>query len=760
MLKRISILVILSFVCSVCAMGQNGLVRGNVYDKETGEPILYCNVFLENTTKGTTTDLDGFYTLADIEPGEYILKATYLGYDTARSEVKINPNSKLGRNLYLTESAFNLGTVNISARREEARTEVRISSVKVTPKQIKALPSVGGEPDIAQYLQVIPGVVSTGDQGGQLYIRGGSPVQNKILLDGFPIYNPFHSIGFFSVFETELIKNVDVLTGGFNAEHGGRISAVVDIHTRAGNKVRPSGTLSASPFVAKAMFEGPISKFAEGKGSTSFVFSGKRSLIQETSKTLYSYAAENDTVGLPFEFQDLYGKFSMRGNNGSSLDLFAFKFNDVFDNPSLARIKWDNTGVGVNFNLIPAGSDIIMNGSAGFTNYDLGFDQVEGEPRNSSIRELGVRLDFAFFGDNSEVKYGLDLRSIRTDFEFVNPFKQIFQQAQNTTELSGFFNFRGVYGNLVIEPSIRLMYYASQSNFSPEPRLGIKYNVTDKLRLKFAGGFYSQNLLSTQNERDVVNLFSGFLSGPTEQVLGIDGNFIDSKLQTSRHLVGGFEYDINDNMEINVEGYLKDYPQLITINRNKLSPADPNYIQEEGRAYGVDVSLRYELPRLYVWMTYSHGYVTRNDGEQEYPTVFDRRHNANVLVTYSLDDADTWQLSARWNLGSGFPFTKTQGFFDGQNFLGGPNTPYQTANPEDVDIIFSETRNGGRLPYYHRLDLSVTKKIKFTKYTGLDIIASVTNAYDRNNIFYFDRVLFERVDQLPIIPTVTMKFAF
>jgi len=739
---------------------QNALVRGNVYDRDTGEPIIYCNVFLENTTKGTTTDLDGFYTLANIEPGTYIVKATYIGYDTARSEVIIKENSKINRNLYLSESSFNLGTVNISAQREEARTEVRISSVKVSPKQIKALPSVGGEADIAQYLQVLPGVVSTGDQGGQLYIRGGSPVQNKILLDGFPIYNPFHSIGFFSVFETDLIKNVDVLTGGFNAEHGGRISAIVDINTREGNKVRHGGAISASPFVTKATFEGPISKFAEGKGSSSFVLSAKRSVIQETSKTLYSYAAEDPEVGLPFDFQDLYGKFSLVSNNGSKLDLFAFKFTDTYNNPALAKIDWDNVGVGANFNLIPAGSDLIMSGSVGFTNYDLGFDQALSDPRNSSIRELGVTLDFSFFGDNSEIKYGLDLRSIRTDFEFVNPFKQQFQQAQNTTELSGYFNYRGVFGPLVIEPSLRMMYYASQSVFSPEPRLGLKYNINDKLRFKFAGGFYSQNLLSTQNERDVVNLFSGFLSGPEEQVLGINGELIENKLQLSRHLVGGFEYDLTENIELNVEGYLKDYPQLITINRNKLNPSDPDYIQEEGEAYGIDFTLKYQLPQLYVWATYSHGYVNRNDGQQVYPTVFDRRHNANLLVTYTLDKAGTWEVSGRWNLGSGFPFTQTQGFYNGQDFQGGVNTPYQTNNPDEVTILYSTDRNGGRLPYYHRLDLSVTKRISFSKHSGVEIIASVTNAYDRNNIFYFDRVLFERVDQLPIIPSLAAKFSF
>ncbi len=142
-------------------------------------------------------------------------------------------------------------------QKEQAKSEVQISKLSVTAKQIRSLPSAGGQADIAQYLTVLPGVVFTGDQGGQLYIRGGSPVQNRILLDGMTIFNPFHSIGFYSVFETELIRNVDVLTGGFNADYGGRISAVVDVKTREGNRKRLAGLVSGSPFLAKAMIEGP-----------------------------------------------------------------------------------------------------------------------------------------------------------------------------------------------------------------------------------------------------------------------------------------------------------------------------------------------------------------------------------------------------------------------------------------------------------------------------------------------------------------------
>ncbi len=758
--KQLLLACLFLLVSAVLSFGQNALVRGNVYDKNSGEPIPFANVFIENTTKGTNTNLDGFYTITDIEPGNYTILATFIGYDTARVDVKLSKNDIEYTSLYLAESSINIGVVDISARRQTDRTEVKVSQVSVSPRQIKALPSVGGEADIAQYLQVIPGIISTGDQGGQIYIRGGSPVQNKILLDGLTIYNPFHSIGFFSVFETDLIKNVDVLTGGFGAEYGGRISAIVDIQTRDGNKVRHGGFVSASPFAVKGLIEGPISKFEEGGGSSSFVVSAKKSLIDQTSKNLYSYAAQNDTVGLPFSFQDIYAKLAFKSANGSSVNIFGFNFKDSFDDPTLANIEWDNIGVGANFNLIPATSNIIMTGAVGFSNYDLGFVQDITNDRNSSIRELGANIDFTFFGNNNEFSYGLDLRSIRTDFNFTNPFRQIFKEIQSTTEISGYFKFRQIVGNLVIEPSVRLMYYASQSAFSPEPRLGLKYNISDNLRFKFAGGFYSQNLLSTSNERDVVNLFNGFLSGPTEQVTGFDGQPIDNKLQTSRHLVAGFEIDATRNIQLNVEGYYKDFPRLITVNRNKLSPSENNYIEEEGEAYGVDFSAKYESKNIYVWATYSYGFVNRFDGEQTYPTIFDRRHNMNFLTTYNLDDDGSWQASVRWNFGSGFPFTKTQGFYNYQSFLEGLGTPYTTANSEDPGILYSETRNDGRLPYYHRLDISMTKKFEFSKNFGLEIIASVTNAYNRDNIFYFDRLDYDRVDQLPTIPSLAAKVTF
>ncbi|HAW04526.1 MAG TPA: TonB-dependent receptor [Saprospirales bacterium] len=753
--------IVCSFLFLATVSAQKGTVRGNIFDKDTGEPVIYANVYLDGTTTGTNSDVNGFFTLTDVAVGEYILVASFIGFDTVRSEVIIKNNRIENKNLFMSENSVRLQSVNISARRERSRSEVQVSTVSISPREIKALPSAGGEPDIAQYLQILPGVVSTGDQGGQIYIRGGSPVQNKILLDGLTIYNPFHSIGFFSIFETDIIKNVDVLSGGFSAEHGGRVSAVVDIQTRDGNKKELGGSVSLSPFLAKVVLEGPLATFDEDSGnSASFILTSKKSLINNTSPTLYEYALDDPEQGFPFDFRDTYGKVSINTSTGSNFNFFGFNFTDDYNNPALANISWTNNGGGLNFRLIPAKSNLVMGGTLGVSNYGISLIE-DNDPRTSDIREILGAFDFTFYGSSSEFNYGIEIRSVRTEFEFTNPFNIKIDNTQNTTELATYFKFKQNFSNKVIfQPSVRFHYYASQSNLSIEPRLGLKYNITDDLRFKAAAGVYTQNILSTSNERDVVNLFSGFLTGPESQVFGFDGKKLEDKLQKSSHLIAGFEYDFTDNFEINIEGYFKDFPQLIVLNRNKTSNTDPNYAVETGDAYGIDFTAKYTLPRAYFYATYSHGYVNRFDGEQEYPTVFDRRHNSNLLATIDVDEAGTWQVSARWNLGSGFPFTQTQGFYNFINLLGGVDTDVVTANPDDVGIIYSEERNGGRLPFYHRLDLSVKKKLEISNLFGLEITAAVTNAYNRDNIFFFDRVEYERQDQLPIIPSISVKGIF
>lgn len=760
-ISRLFSLLLIICTFSFTSFGQ-GTIRGNVFDKATGDPVSFANVFLEGTQIGVNTDLNGFYTIPQVEGGNYVLMATFIGYDTARVDISISAGQVITQQLFIEDAGLQIAEVSISAEREIARNEVKISQLSVTPKQISMMPSTGGEPDIIQYLQVLPGVVSTGDAGGQLFIRGGSPVQNKILLDGLPIFNPFHSIGFFSTFETDAIRNVEVLTGGFNAEHGGRISAIVDINTKDGNKKDFSGSVSISPFLAKAFFEGPIVKQTENGGSTSFMLSQKNSIINRTGSVLYPYAAVSDSVGLPFSLNDTYGKLSFINQNGSYLTLFGFNYDDVFNDPAVAKIGWKNLGGGANFKLLLDNSDLVLNGLVGYSTYNVAFDEESGnDTRESQVGSFVGRFDFDYYLKNGTINYGVEINVNNTVFEFTNPFGIKIDENQSSPDIAGFVKMRYKLGRLIVEPGFRAIYYAALTEFSPEPRFGMKYNITDDIRFKFAGGLYSQNLLSTSNERDVVALFSGFLTSPESGISKLGtSELTTSNLQKATHAVGGIELDVIDNLTLNVEAYWKRFDQLIVVNRTKLNDSDPNYTTEEGVAYGADISAKYQLPNFYFWGSYALGYVNRNDGQQIFPTIFDRRHNVNLLANYQFSADRSWELGVRWNYGSGFPFTQTQSFYNFLPITDGPTADVVTSNPDNVGILFSDKRNGGRLPDYHRLDLSLIKKIKFGRFGGLEINFSVTNAYNRANIFYFDRIKYDRVDQLPILPSISLKYKF
>lgn len=751
---------------------QYGTIRGFVYEKETGEPVIFTNVYLYKTSYGSATDVNGYFAISQIPPGKFTLMVTYLGFDTLQMEANVRADEIITKKLYLEKGAYMLEQIQVSAEREEARTETRTSLVKITPKQIKQVPAIGGQPDLAQYLQVLPGVIFTGDQGGQLYIRGGSPIQNKVLLDGMIIYNPFHSIGLFSVFDTDILRNADIYTGGFGAEFGGRVSSIMDITTRDGNKSRIAGKVGASTFGANLMIEGPIKKQKEGGGgSSSFIFTAKNSYLEQSSKIFYEYVDEN---GLPFNYTDLYGKISLMGDNGSKVNFFGFSFNDRVNNyKALSDYHWESFGGGTNFLIIPGSSSVLIEGHVAYSQYKIALEEEANPSRTSSINGFNMGFDFTYFIGKDEIKYGIEILGFKTDYIFYNTIGLKISQEENTTELGAYIKYKKTAGKWLIEPGFRLQWYASLSNLSLEPRLAMKYNATDVFRVKFAGGFYSQNLISAHSDRDIVNLFYGFLSGPDNLPDEFDGKPVNHKLQKSEHAILGFEYDVAQNVTINLEGYYKNFSQLTNLNRNKLFDENKHpdesdlitkdFIIEKGYATGVDFTLKYDYKRIYFWAVYSLGYVTRKyediiGGLKEYNPHYDRRHNINLVASYIFGDKYDWEFNARWNFGSGFPFTLTQGFYQLNTFMGGIYTDYTVVN-SDFGIIYADL-NTGRLPTYHRLDIGVKKTFTLGRYTKLEANVSITNVYNRENIFYRDRITYETVYQLPIMPSAGLMFYF
>jgi hypothetical protein len=783
---RFSFLLIFAFV-SLFAQAQNGTVRGFVYEEETGEAVIFTNVYLKGTSIGAATDVNGYFSITQVPEGQYTLMVTYLGYDTLSKQIGVLAGEILTEKLFLSKSSVQMQTVEISAEKQERQTNVTMSVTKATPKQIKQIPTIGATADLAQYLQVLPGVIFTGDQGGQLYIRGGSPIQNKVLLDGATIFNPFHSIGLFSVFDTEVIKNADIYTGGFGAEYGGRISSIMDITTRDGNKRRYSGKVGFSTFAANALFEGPLKKQTnDGKASSSFLLSAKHSYLDESSKLLYGYIDED---GLPFSFTDLYGKISFNTSNGSKFNLFGFSFNDEVQFQETSNLNWNSFGGGADFILVPSSTAALLEGGLNFSSYEITLEESTGptnptsdgteevllQPRTSSVNSFNLFLDFKYFFGDDALKYGIDISGFGTELSFFNPLGQRIEQNDNNTELAGYVTYKKKINNLILDAGFRLQYYASIRTLRPEPRLGVKYNLTENLRLKAAFGMFSQNIISANSDRDVVNLFYGFLVGPEDlqdEITLEDGSTREVKnpLQTAIHYIAGIEYDVTNRISVNLEGYFKDFTQLTNINRNKIyssrtqDPTVPDilkndFIVETGTAVGLDLTIGYESRKVYIWTVFSAANVDRWDGVRKYDPVFDRNYNVNLVASYRFGKGLDWEVNGRWNYGSGFPFTQNQGFYLQENLINGLNTDITQTNSDEAQIQYAGL-NEGRLPDYHRLDLTLKKTFKFSENSSLETSFSVTNTYDRENIFFVDRVTGERVNQLPILPSFGVLYSF
>ncbi|MCF0201366.1 MAG: TonB-dependent receptor, partial [Bacteroidales bacterium] len=513
-----------------------------------------------------------------------------------------------------------------------------------------------------------------------------------------------------------------------------------------------------------------------------FVLSAKASYLEQTSKALYKYA---NADGLPFNYQDIYGKLSLNAPNGSKVNLFGFSFNDQVNNyKALSNFGWNSFGVGTNFLIIPGKAPVMVEGNIAYSSYKSFMDETDSKPRNSSINGFNMGFDFSYFLGKNTLKYGIEVLGHTTEYLTYSTYgnKKIYDK-DNSTEIGAYVKYKATFGRLLFEPSFRLQWYASvtKGGLSPEPRLALKYNATDWLRIKAAAGMYSQNFVAATSDRDVVNLFYGFLSSIDNLPSTYNGVPIKSYLQKAKHAVLGAEFDVTDNITMNLEGYIKDFNQLTNINRNKLYDEGDqvdignqdvtelltkDFIMEKGKAYGCDLSFKFEDKHWYIWAVYALGFVNRDyekvNGQEvqlvTYQPHFDRRHNINVIVTYTAGDKRQWEFSGRWNYGSGFPFTQVQGFYEYFSFQDGINFDYTTTNGE-MGVVYADL-NQGRLPSYHRFDIDIKRKFFFSEHVNLEADLSVTNVYNRKNIFYVNLITSEVVNQLPILPTLGLTLSF
>jgi hypothetical protein len=766
MKKQLWITGLLLMTGIVHLFSQTGTIKGFIYDSSTGQPLPVASITLNGANQGAASDKDGFFLLLRVPAGTQTLKISYLGFQDYFKTLTIRADAMEQLVINLKPSVYELQAATISAERRRMEHLNPISSHHLTPVTLNKIPGLTGQADLAEYLQVIPGIIFTGDRGGQFYVRGGAPVQNLVKIDGMTVISPFHSIGFASVFDTETIGSVDVLTAGFGARYGGRISSVIDVRSRIGNRREFMAKASASTFGYGLLVEGPIKKMTdENPSSVSVMISNKGSYISHTAEKVYPYL---DSTGLPFNYNDLFAKVSMVGRKGDQLDLMGIHFTDAADYSGLLRSTWETNGGGIRFLATPSGSRLLFEPTVNYSDYRGEFLESGRRPRRTRYNSLDAVMKVYYNGPVFKLEWGTEMNVIHTMHVFARSGDLYTENEYFTTELLTYAQTSFETNRLLIEPGLRFHYYADQSFFSPEPRLKVKYRINDRLNLNFASGLYSQNLVSTTSPEDVVSLFQGYYIGPGFVQDTYKGEYVDDKISLAWHAVCGLSYFGPKNLKLSVEGYVKDYYRMINFNRYKqydlvLNADNPipeylikYFLIEKGWAYGVDFLADWNTASWNLYAAYSLGKVTREDEFSTYIPHFDRRHNLNLVAGYKLGHRKDWELKSRWNLGSGFPFTPSLGLYE-TLMIGSGRYTLDPATSGAISIWYG-TLNSGRLPWYHRLDVSLQKTWQVRKRQNIELNIGIMNLYNRQNVFYVDRITMKRVNQLPILPTLGLTW--
>ncbi len=735
------LLILFLLICSILSVtnAQNyGTLRGSVTDSLTGESLPYSNMLLEGTTLGASADLNGNFIITGIPPKNYDLRVTYVGYITKTIPVQIKAGEMLQIRVSLAPSNIQLQAIEFIGEKVSQPNETNLGLQKIDIREIELLPK-GVETDIFRSLQFLPGVQSTGDVSARYYVRGGGSNQNLVLLNGVSVYNPFHALGLFSIIDPEMINAVEFYKGGFSAEYGGRLSSVLNLITKDGNKNRYSGSASVSFLTAKGLVEGPIP-------NGSFMLTFRKSLFNDVLKKFINFK------DAPFEFHDLSGKINYTSSTNASLtkvSLHGFNSQDQLlnDDPEKTDYKWSNNIYGGYWFQAWENVPIYSETSVSYSSFsgDVIPNLSNDKQRSNSVKDITFKTDFAYIYDSrDELRIGYDLKSIKTNLNFEN--QQGTRSSLSHNGLS--FGLYAKYKFLRFEDfgadvgtRINGLTLTSQKMSIAEPRVNFSYQMLPGFILKAAWGIYTQQMITLTNENEIISIFEPWLVIP---------NYL--KVPEAIHYVAGIEWNRIENLSIKSEFYYKLLKRTAEVNDLKASDLDPDFVTGSGEAYGAELLLQFSKEELQASASYSLSWSYKElNGWISHPR-YDVRHSVTANINY--DFGDGWVASASWFFNSGLPFSQILGYYDKLYFenlffstgLYGNYLPY---------TILAD-RNLGRLPTYHRLDLSLSKKFRIY-FTDVSLSFDVINAYDRKNIFYFERDTGKRVNMLPILPTASIK---
>ncbi|MFH5884397.1 carboxypeptidase-like regulatory domain-containing protein [Halalkalibaculum sp. DA3122] len=744
--KNIVVRILLAVVFFMLALGsataQTASVRGLINDAQSGQPLEGANVVLQLTdtrqVKGRATDANGFYQISNITPGNYVLRISYVGYMPYQDTLTIKRDQNLTFSISLRPDSERLDELVVAsggaARLEGGRQ-------KVSATDLSRVPTPAGGGDLASYLQTLPGVVTAGDRGGQLHIRGGTPSQNMVLVDGTMIYQPFHILGFFSTFPEELVASADFYAGGFGPRYTSRISSVLDIAMKDGNRNEAEGTASASPFLGEVVVEGPLSE-----GKSSWIGSVRRSLIEQTSPWWPGGSQ-------PLHFESQYLKTSFFGNNNSRCSVTGVRTYDRgrLDEQENDVIRWKNLVAGGRCVALPEGSDLLFDINAGLSYVSSAAGGSENPERTSRATRVNLDVNLSRYFDQIRVDYGMFFRTTTFNYEMSELFGGPQSDFNHLASSGAYAKATIPVGSRVmIQPGSAVTIYRNSFPVSIEPRLRLSWQPRglERETLHLAGGIYRQPVTGISDKRDAGSVFKTWMPVPT-----------GGAEMEAWHGLLGWQQSVRTGLEWSIESYYKRLQNLSVPTRNSTTRFTTDLVPAEGYVLGGDIRLEYQSGLFYGLLGYGYSwteYETRagnvsdwaGDSDRRFHPPHDQRHQVNFLA--SLEHGG-YTVGLRWQLGTGFPFIQPQGFFEALPFS--EHLPITRQDPGTQRVITQR----GRLPVTHRMDISAERSLALSS-GRLNIQVGAINLYDQENLFYYDVYNNRGVDQLSFTPYFSIKY--
>jgi outer membrane cobalamin receptor len=746
----IKLLYIFTLLPAILFAKVEGTINGFVRDASNGESMPYVNVSIKDTQLGAATSDLGYYVINHVPPGEYTLIFSMMGFTIVEDTVRVRVGSVVKRDALLKMDIIEMEGIVKTAARERFEREVEVSTTTLTARQLSSLPMLA-EADVFRTLRLLPGVVSRNDFSSQLYVRGGSPDQNLVLLDGVTVYNPFHLLGLFSMFNTDAIKEVEFMTGGFPAEYGGRLSSVLSIINNEGNSREFQGKANISMLSAKTTLQGPIPR-------GSYLISARRTYFDQIFK--------GSKYDFPYYFYDFQGKINFDVNENHRLTLSGFYGDDKLDYELKPDVNdeeelqvnidwlWGNRTTSLKWrwllhpNLF---SEVLLTRSRFTLDLDLGLISTNATSFSilNGIKDYSADANFNYFGvDGHSIKFGakyswLDfVYSISLSgnelFDYNTKPKQAAIYVQDQWQLTE---------KTSTKIGVRIENYSLGDRTAFSPRIGAKYQLYPNFALKASAGLYHQ-FMTTASSDDQNFSFIDLWFPLTENYQPL----------SAMHYVAGFEWWLPLDLVLTSEFYFKSMDNLLELNENgDFANVNDDYFIGDGYAAGFETLLKRSVGAFSGWVGYSFAATKRHINKITYYPKHDRRHNLNVVLNYNF--GKNWQFGFVFTYGTGTPFTPVLGKYANYSWdLHYNEVDYSVANRMGE-------KNSVRYPAYHRMDISIRKKYSLfgvANYPYLQII----NVYNRDNVllYFWDHDANPSesvtVPMFPMLPTIGIEFEF